>query len=101
MKKLTIKQIDQLNHLTPIKKLLNIIKILRDPDNGCPWDLEQTFDSLSNYPIEEAYELQNAIQNKDLTNIKEELGDLLLQIVLFSQSGEDLIEFCFIDVFSL
>ena len=61
MKKLTSKEIDQLNHLNPLKKLLKIIKILRDPNNGCPWDLEQTFDSLSNYPIEEAYELQNAI----------------------------------------
>ena len=101
MKKLTSKEIDQLNHLNPLKKLLKIIKILRDPNKGCPWDLEQTFDSLSNYPIEEAYELQNAIQNKDLTNIKEELGDLLLQIVLFSQIGEDQKEFCFNDVCSL
>ena len=98
MKKLTRKQIDKLNNLKPLNKLLKIIQILRDPINGCPWDIEQTFESLSNYPIEEAYELQNAIYKKDLPNIKEELGDLLLQVVLFSQIGEDEKKFSFNDV---
>lgn len=98
MKKLTRKQIDKLNNLKPLKKLLKVVQILRDPINGCPWDIEQTFESLSNYPIEEAYELQNAIYKKDLPNIKEELGDLLLQVVLFSQIGKDEKKFSFNDV---
>ena len=89
MKKLTTKELNNLNKKRPIDKLLNIIKILRDPKQGCPWDIKQDYLSLSQYPIEESYELQNAIQNHDIENIKEELGDLLLQVVLFSQIGKD------------
>ena len=63
-----------------------------------PWDIAQTFETLSNFPIEEAYELQNAINNKDIKNIKEELGDLLLQVVLFSQVGKDNNMFSFEEV---
>ena len=70
MKKLTTNQINKLNKQKSIKKLLNIIEILRDPVNGCPWDLEQNYSTLSQYPIEEAYELQNAIENNDISNIK-------------------------------
>ena len=82
MKKLTTKELNNLNKKKPIDKLLNIIKILRDPNQGCPWDIKQDYLSLSQYPIEESYELQNAIQNNDIENIKEELGDLLLQVLL-------------------
>ena len=85
MKKLTSKQLNDLNKKKPVERLLEIIAILRNPDSGCPWDIKQDYLSLSQYPIEESYELQNAIQNNDIENIKEELGDLLLQIVLFSQ----------------
>ena len=95
MKKLTTKELNNLNKKKPIDKLLNIIKILRDPNQGCPWDIKQDYLSLSQYPIEESYELQNAIQNNDIENIKEELGDLLLQVLLFSQIGKDNNDFDF------
>ena len=89
MKKLTTKEIKKLQKLESIKKLIAIIEILRDPLHGCPWDLKQSFSSLSGYPIEESYELKDAIDKMDITNIKEELGDLLLQIILFSKIGEE------------
>ena len=65
-----------------IEKLKKTIKKLRDPIDGCPWDKKQTHKSLMPYIIEEAYEAIEAIQKKSPTAIKEELGDLLLQIVL-------------------
>jgi len=98
MKKLTLKELNELNKLNSLNKLLKVIELLRHPKNGCPWDIAQTFESLSNFPIEEAYELQNAINNKDIKNIKEELGDLLLQVVLFSQVSKDNNMFSFEEV---
>ncbi len=98
MKKLTLKELNELNKLNSLNKLLKVIEILRHPKNGCPWDISQTFETLSNFPIEEAYELQNAINNKDMKNIKEELGDLLLQVVLFSQVSKDNNMFSFEEV---
>jgi len=98
MKKLTLKELNELNKLNSINKLLKVIELLRDPKNGCPWDIAQTFETLSNFPIEEAYELQNAVNNKDINNIKEELGDLLLQVVLFSQVSKDNNMFSFEEV---
>ena len=98
MKKLTLKELNKLNKLNSISKLLKVIELLRHPTNGCPWDIAQTFETLSNYPIEEAYELQNAVNNKDIKNIKEELGDLLLQVVLFSQVSKDNNMFTFEEV---
>ena len=98
MKKLTLKELNELNKLNSLNKLLKVIELLRHPENGCPWDIAQTFESLSNFPIEEAYELQNAINNKDIKNIKEELGDLLLQVVLFSQVSKDNNMFTFEEV---
>ncbi len=71
---------------------------LRDKDDGCPWDQAQTSDSISNYAIEEAYELLVAIQNNDEENIKEELGDLLLQIIFHSQIAEESGRFTFQDI---
>ena len=98
MKKLTLKELNKLNKLNSISKLLKVIELLRHPTNGCPWDIAQTFETLSNFPIEEAYELQNAVNNKDIKNIKEELGDLLLQVVLFSQVSKDNNMFTFEEV---
>ena len=98
MKKLTLKELNELNKLNSINKLLKVIELLRHPNNGCPWDIAQTFETLSNFPIEEAYELQNAVNNKDIENIKEELGDLLLQVVLFSQVSKDNNMFSFEEV---
>ena len=67
---------------TSIEKLLELMRQLRDPDNGCEWDKKQTFESLLPYLDEEAKEVAEAIKNKDYINLKEELGDLLLQIIL-------------------
>lgn len=69
-------------------KLLSIISTLRG-ENGCDWDKEQTFDTIKPYVIEETYELIDAINNKDFSNIKEELGDLMLQVVLLSQIAKE------------
>jgi len=75
--------------MTNTKKLENIIKKLRDPNEGCPWDIKQTHDTLLPYLLEEAYEVVDAINNKDSDDIKEELGDLLLQILLHTSMQEE------------
>ena len=69
-------------------KLLDIVNTLRS-ENGCDWDKEQTFDTIKLYITEESYELIDAIDNKDFNNIKEELGDLMLQIILLSQIAKE------------
>ena len=71
---------------------------LRDRDQGCPWDRQQTFDTIAPYTIEEAYEVADAIQRKDLSGLKEELGDLLLQVVYHSQMANEAKAFDFNDV---
>lgn len=81
-----------------IEKLVEIMQSLRDPDNGCPWDLEQDFQSLIPYTIEEAYEVADAIEQNNLEDIKGELGDLLFQIVFYSQLGKEQSAFDFNDV---
>ncbi|MDB9971563.1 nucleoside triphosphate pyrophosphohydrolase [Alphaproteobacteria bacterium] len=75
--------------MTDTKKLEEVIKKLRNPNEGCPWDINQTSTSLLPYLIEEAYEVVDAIKNKDTNEIKEELGDLLLQILLHSTIQEE------------
>ena len=81
-----------------VLQLLEIMKQLRDKDTGCPWDKLQTFDTISKYTIEEAYEVIEAISNKDWANLKEELGDLLLQVVYHSQIAAELNLFDFNEV---
>lgn len=81
-----------------ISKLLKIIEQLRDPINGCPWDLKQTHTSLIPYVLEEAHEVADAIRELNSEDIVEELGDLLLQIVLHAQIGKEEKLFCFNDV---
>ena len=81
-----------------VLQLLEIMKQLRDKDTGCPWDKLQTFDTISKYTIEEAYEVIEAISNKDWANLKEELGDLLLQVVYHSQIAAELNLFDFKEV---
>jgi len=71
---------------------------LRHPEEGCPWDREQTFASVAPYTIEEAYEVSEAIDSKDMSSLKEELGDLLLQIVFHSRMAEESGDFNFDDV---
>ena len=84
--------------MAAIDELLTIMKRLRDPQGGCPWDLEQDFASLAPYAIEEAYEVQDAIAKGDMDNFKEELGDLLLQIVFQSEMARQAGLFTFDDV---
>lgn len=72
-----------------IERLLVIMRRLRDPKNGCPWDIEQTFDTIAPYTIEEAYEVADAIERKDWPELEGELGDLLLQTVYHTAMGEE------------
>jgi MazG family protein len=69
--------------------LVEIMRRLRDPDGGCPWDLEQTFETIAPYTIEEAYEVAAAIEDKDWASLKDELGDLLLQVVYHARMAEE------------
>ncbi|MDX5362100.1 MAG: nucleoside triphosphate pyrophosphohydrolase, partial [Alphaproteobacteria bacterium] len=71
---------------------------LRNPDGGCPWDLEQDFASIAPYTIEEAYEVADAIQRGDMDDLKDELGDLLLQAVFHAQMADEAGHFRFADV---
>ena len=98
MKKLSDERLSELNKLESISKIRKVIKILRDPIDGCPWDLKQDYNSLAPYSIEEAYELVDAIENNDIEEIKKELGDLLLQVILISQVADDKGDFDFDDV---
>tara|TARA_Y100001968_G_scaffold331519_1_gene386453 strand:- start:652 stop:1446 length:795 start_codon:yes stop_codon:yes gene_type:complete len=82
----------------PMNDLLEIMSRLRDPKDGCPWDIEQTFETIAPYTIEEAYEVREAISNNDHDSLKDELGDLLLQIVFHSKIAEELQLFCFEEV---
>ncbi len=82
----------------PIDRLLSIMARLRDPDRGCPWDVEQDFTTIAPYTIEEAYEVADAIARGDMADLKDELGDLLLQVVFHSRMAEELGHFRFDDV---
>ncbi|KZK98546.1 MULTISPECIES: nucleoside triphosphate pyrophosphohydrolase [unclassified Pseudovibrio] len=81
-----------------ISRLIEIMKALRTPETGCPWDLEQNFKTISPYTIEEAYEVADAIEREDLSDLKEELGDLLLQVIYHSRMAEEEDAFAFGDV---
>ncbi len=72
-----------------IERLLAIMARLRDPEGGCPWDLEQSFETIAPYTIEEAYEVADAIQRQDMLALKDELGDLLLQVVFHAQMASE------------
>lgn len=81
-----------------VSLLLDIMRRLRDPVSGCPWDIEQRFETIAPYTIEEAYEVAGAIEEKDWPGLKEELGDLLLQVVFHAQMAEERGLFAFRDV---
>ncbi len=85
-------------NMPPIDRLLEIMVRLRDPVTGCPWDAQQDFNSIAPYTIEEAYEVVDAIERRDLPELKEELGDLLLQVVFHSRMAEEDGHFAFGDV---
>jgi ATP diphosphatase len=81
-----------------IGRLLGIMAALRDPRSGCPWDVQQDFASIAPYTIEEAYEVADAIGRGDLDDLREELGDLLLQVVFHARMAEEQDAFAFADV---
>ena len=84
--------------LSEMQRLLKIMAQLRDPQSGCPWDVKQTMESLTRYTIEEAYEVADAIANGDMHDIKDELGDLLFQVVFYAQIASESRAFSFDDV---
>lgn len=81
-----------------LNQLLEIMACLRDPDNGCPWDRQQDFASIAPYTIEEAYEVADTIARGDMNHLREELGDLLFQVVFHSQMAHEQGYFDFQDV---
>lgn len=81
-----------------ISRLIEIMAALRAPETGCPWDIEQDFSTIAPYTIEEAYEVADAIARGDLDDLRDELGDLLLQVVYHAQMAEEAGEFSFGDV---
>lgn len=81
-----------------VEDLLGVMARLRDPQSGCPWDREQSFETIAPYTIEEAYEVADAIARGDLDGLKDELGDLLLQVVYHARMAEEQGRFGFADV---
>jgi NTP pyrophosphatase (non-canonical NTP hydrolase) len=75
--------------MTQIDRLLGIMKRLRDPENGCPWDKEQTFATIAPYTLEETYEVLDAISREDFDDLRGELGDLLFQVVFYAQMAQE------------
>jgi nucleoside triphosphate diphosphatase len=84
--------------IPPLDRLLAIMARLRDPNNGCPWDREQNFSTITPYTIEEAYEVADAIARSDMAALKDELGDLLFQVVFHARMAEEAGLFSFDDV---
>jgi ATP diphosphatase len=84
--------------MTPVDRLKEIMVRLRDPNGGCPWDVEQTFASIAPYTIEEAYEVADAIERGDMGELKGELGDLLFQVIFHARMAEEHGLFAFDDV---
>ncbi len=81
-----------------LERLLTIMKRLRDPQTGCEWDVAQSFKTIAPYTIEEAHEVADAIARDDMADLKDELGDLLLQVVFHAQIAQDMGHFAFPDV---
>jgi MazG family protein len=84
--------------MRPLARLLEIMARLRDPEHGCPWDREQNFSTIAPYTIEEAYEVADAIARRDPAALKDELGDLLFQVVFHARMAEEAGMFAFDDV---
>lgn len=82
----------------PLERLLAVMARLRDPVRGCTWDVAQTFATIAPYTIEEAYEVADAIERNDLASLRDELGDLLLQVVFHARIAEEAGHFAFADV---
>ena len=88
---LPMHQSDQLvnDEKAGLERLMEIMRRLRDPKTGCPWDIEQDFASIAPYTIEEAYEVADAIERGEMGELQDELGDLLLQVVYHSQMAQE------------
>jgi MazG family protein len=84
--------------LRRIDALLEIVAALRDPEQGCPWDLQQSFRSILPFTLEEAYEVAEAIENDDMPELRDELGDLLFQVAIYARMAEERDAFVFSDV---
>jgi len=84
--------------MASIDKLLEVMAGLRDPDDGCPWDQEQDFASSAPYTVEESYEVADAIERDDMPALRDELGDLLFQVVFHARMAEEAGQFDFEDV---
>jgi len=82
----------------PMDRLLALMARLRDPESGCPWDLAQSFETIAPYTIEEAYEVDDAIRRGDRSELRDELGDLLFQVVYHARMAEEAEDFAFSDV---
>lgn len=89
---------DDRPHKHDLADLLDVMVRLRDPDTGCPWDVKQSFATIAPYTIEEAYEVADAIARDDMDGLKDELGDLLLQVVYHAQMASEAERFAFADV---
>ncbi len=86
------------NNLDAINQLVMVMTMLRDADHGCPWDLEQTIASLATYTLEEVYEVVAAIENANMPDLRDELGDLLFQVVFYAQIASEQGQFNFDDI---
>ena len=84
--------------MNQIDRLLGIMQRLRDPENGCPWDKEQTFATIAPYTLEETYEVLDAIAREDFDDLRGELGDLLFQVVFYAQMAQEEGRFNFDDI---
>lgn len=84
--------------MNPVEQLLEVMAALRNPERGCPWDLEQTYASLVPHTLEEAYEVAEAAEAGNLGELRDELGDLLFQVVFYARIAEEADEFTFADV---
>ena len=84
--------------MNQIDRLLTIMQRLRDPENGCPWDKEQTFATIAPYTLEETYEVLDAISREDFDDLRGELGDLLFQVVFYAQMAQEEGRFNFDDI---
>ena len=84
--------------MAEMQGLLDIMARLRDPERGCPWDVKQDFASIAPYTVEEAYEVADAVQRGDMADLRDELGDLLLQVVFHARMAQEAGHFAFADV---
>jgi ATP diphosphatase len=82
----------------PARRVEYLMARLRDPETGCPWDRKQSFSTIAPYTVEEAYEVADAIEQGDMVHLKEELGDLLFQVIFYAQLAREQGHFGFDDI---